>query len=365
MIITRGNLKKTLSFFIGVAFFLAPFTVSAQTTTPQADPATTAQNLFGNFLSKFKTADEATKAAVGKYLEATITPEHPGPHEQVTISIVSNLTDLKKAQFSWYINNKLQESSTGSDQFTFETGAVGETQVVDLVIHTFEGARVDKQFAFHPVNVDLLWEAQTYTPPFYKGRSLISPESTVKIVAMTDFVSGGSVISPKDLVFTWKENSKIIEGASGYGKNVFYTTAPKPYGTLNISVDVSSTHGTLVGSKTLSVGVSNPKVVLYEKSPLEGVLYNGALGSLISLSSGSELNIQAEPYFISPLGAQYDWYMNSALISSGQRSLLVRNEENPSGASALEMVARNTVNTFQVANSSVRVEFENSGGFRR
>ena len=42
------------------------------------------------------------------------------------------------------------------------------------------GATAGAQTANH---IDLFWEADTYTPPFYRGHSQVSAESEVEVVA--------------------------------------------------------------------------------------------------------------------------------------------------------------------------------------
>src|SRR3989344_1173365 len=53
----------------------------------------------------------------------------------------------------------------------------------------------------HAQSVDLLWQGETYTPPFYKGKSLWSNQSRITFFAMTNGLG-----NPANLSYKWTKN---------------------------------------------------------------------------------------------------------------------------------------------------------------
>jgi hypothetical protein len=111
-------------------------------------------------------------------------PVRPEPNQTVTVSIESYATDLSRSTISWYLNNVLTKEGTGLKQFTFKTGRAGSVSNILIVVKTSEGALLQETLNIHPASLDLVWEAQSYTPPFYKGKAFYPYQGTVKVVAM-------------------------------------------------------------------------------------------------------------------------------------------------------------------------------------
>src|SRR5688572_16598777 len=69
--------------------------------------------------------------------------------------------------------------------------------------------------------VDLLWQAETYTLPFYKGKALWSKESRVKLLAIP---RGPGVGNPLNLTYKWTKNGTVLGNINGVGKNTIAFT---------------------------------------------------------------------------------------------------------------------------------------------
>ena len=152
-------------------------------------------------INSIPSVEEVRNNALADLLEVTVVPERPAPNERVALSVVSYLTDLNRGEIFWYINDELRERGVGKTSFSFTVKEAGSISRVDIVINTAEGARIAKKLTFRPADMDFMWEALTYTPPFYKGKALLSAESPVKIVVMPHFVSGnGKTIPSRSLV---------------------------------------------------------------------------------------------------------------------------------------------------------------------
>lgn len=146
------------------------------------------------------------------------------------------------------------------------------------------------------LSVDLLWEAQTYTPSSYQGHSLPSSESTVRAIAIPYLAD--SLVPTEGLFFTWSKDGVQDLPRSGQGKNVYSFTSAKKYGKTNISVSVSSGGRSTRVEKSMSIPVVEPRVVLYPYDTARGLRGELAYGTQTSVEGGT-VSMKAEPYYFS------------------------------------------------------------------
>ncbi len=252
-------------------------------------------------------------------ISAQVTPETPGASTQVTVTLQSYVTDLDRAYMSWQKNGKQQIYGYGKKQLSFTSGALGETTTITVSIKTVTGEIVNKRIVVNPAEVELLWEgADSYTPPFYRGRALPGPEGLVRVVALPQIHQGDSILDSSDYIFTWKRQDQILESASGFGKNAF--VFQKDYLNPNETIDVlaqNNSTGSLARA-TLSVQAFQPQILFYEKNPLLGIQFQNALADGFKVQF-SDKTIVAIPYFISPKNPtaqelSYEWSINGASI---------------------------------------------------
>lgn len=212
--------------------------------------------------------------------------------------------------------------------------------------------------------IDLLWEADVYTPPFYLGHSRASPQSTVRVVALPNFVTaGGKKIKTEELNFAWVKDLKNISSQSGPGQNILTYTA-EASGSNRISVTVSTRDGSLTDERNLTINVSPPKLVLYEDDPLTGVTYHQALGQELNLDQ-PEISIVAEPFFFDWTAGlekkiDYDWRLNDKKIISNpaeQKVATFAVPEGGQGSNLITVLAKNTKNTLQSARRNLVIKF--------
>jgi len=212
--------------------------------------------------------------------------------------------------------------------------------------------------------VDLLWEADVYTPPFYLGHSRASPQSTVRVVALPNFVSaGGKKFKTEELNFAWVKDLKNIGSHSGPGQNILAYIA-EASGSNRISVTVSTRDGSLTDERNLTINVSPPKLVLYEDDPLTGVAYHQALGQELNLDQ-PEISIVAEPFFFDWAAVlekkiDYDWRLNDKKNISNpaeQKVATFAVPEGGRGSNLITMLAKNTKNTSQSARRNLVIKF--------
>lgn len=306
--------------------------------------------------------------SIREYLDVKTIPKNPAPHETVRVTIESYITDLNKATISWSLNGRLIERGAGKKAFSFQNGSSGETTRLSISITTNKGEVITKELSWSPVGITIMWEANTYTPPFYKGKALMTPQAIVRATAVPDSIGTRNALSAGDLVYIWKKDGNAVPNASGYGKNSFSFLGPKPYGETKVSVQVSSTDDTVKSEMQVTLPLTKPFILFYEDHPLLGVWHNRALGSGLSLTK-KEFSINAEPYFFSTETGEapellYSWSLNSKPVTNISRAITLHNEAGQNGNSALNLTMRGLRKTFQTASHSLMISFTTEGSSR-
>lgn len=362
-----------------LAFAFSPFFAYAQiaTTTatstipqltmPQFNNATKDyQKIVNQLINAGKVGMPSTEDIVGKTISENLdiktSPKNPGPNETIRITVESYITDLNKSTMSWSINGKLIEQGIGKTTFSFKNGASGETTRLAISILSNIGERITKNLSWTPVGVTLMWEADTYTPPFYKGKALMTPQARMRAIAIPDNTGTQNSLSAGNLVYVWKKEGEAISEASGYGKNSFTFLGPKPYDDAGVSVQVSSVNDTVKSEVRLNeIPLSNPFILFYENHPLLGSWYNRSLSNELTLSK-KELSISAEPYFFSNETSEvssliYDWSLNNKTVANPGRTVTLRNEGEETGDSELTLAMHGIKQTFQAASRDITIHF--------
>lgn len=370
-----------LRFFLVSALFTLPFFAFAQTSTTtatttaeqpvQADVILQAQidQLILDRLNLLPKLEDVKKNSIRDLLDVQISPSNPGPNVTIRVAIESYLSDMNKADISWSLNDRVVLSGVGKKSFSFQNGASGKTTKLTISIITNGGENIIKEYSWTPVGVTLFWEADTYTPPFYRGKPLLSPQAKVKVIAVPDNTGTQSALDAGNLVYVWEKDGTTISDASGYGKNSFSFTGPKPLDKTNVKVRVSSIDDTINSDARVYLSLSNPFIIFYEKHPLLGVLYNQPFSTTLSLTK-KEFSISAEPYFFSNERSEiqtlkYTWSVNGNTVQNYGRDITLRNETGAKGSSAVSLAVRGTIQTFQKANRGLMVNFTESTSSNR
>ncbi|MFA6536415.1 MAG: hypothetical protein WC250_03595 [Candidatus Paceibacterota bacterium] len=300
-------------------------------------------------------------------LSVTQNPERPRAYDTVSISVESYLVDLNSASITWSVNGKLSEKGTGNKTFKIKLGAVGSLTTVGLSIKARTGESIDKVFALRPSEVDLLWEAQTYTPPFYKGKALFSNQGRLRIIAVPNFKdSSGKTISAGNLIYTWKQDDQVLGNLSGYGKSTLIVDGPLLPILTTISVQAMTADSQLVAESRLSLRSLTPSILFYENNPLYGIMYHQAMGSAFTLR-GSEITLAAEPYFFSghektTLETTYDWQLNGVIVGDNENGeVTLRNDKAQTGQSILSLEITNSQKIYQSARQTLTLNFSSEG----
>jgi hypothetical protein len=288
------------------------------------------------------------------------TPKSPGALEKIVVRIESFAVDLNTANIAWNVNKEFVKDGIAEKELTITTPDFGQKTVVDVVIITAAGDKIDKQFVIAPAEVDLLFEAQTYTPPFYKGKALPTFKSLVRVTAIPRFNALTS--NPKDYYYAWTYNRNQGLGEA-QGKNsvvvpMGYADSQIPVG---VKVNLAGTDWT--GVKNITISGVPAKVVLYERDPLLGVQFHKPLTSTLS-SKETELTLYAVPYFFSSDDLEngnliYTWEVNRRYTSPGlsPRYLTLVKPEKSAATYGVSLRIQNPKRILQEAYANTEISF--------
>lgn len=208
-------------------------------------------------------------------------------------------------------------------------------------------------------DVDLLWQGQTYTPPFYEGRSLWSNESRVDLYAIPHIV--GADLST--LYYRWSKDGTVLGSLSGINKRsiTFVDTALSL--PIEVKMDVrQGENGDILASRTVLLTPIGPKTLVVKDDPLYGLLFNSPIGGEFALS-GPEVSFAAVPLFaavstrLAP-AMSYTWTMNSSDSRTGNE-VLYRAPEGTSGLSNVSLRVTDSHTLVQPEDKDFSIKFNN------
>lgn len=310
---------------------------------------------------------QITHAQTVDNIDVTVNPQNPSANQQASIDVKSFALDLGQATISWSLNGKIVSKGKGIVHFDFNTESLGVASVIDIAITGKDGEILRKEVIVKPASVDLLWQTNTHTPPFYRGKALYTPQSTITFVAVPHLVyKNGSPIDNKNIVFTWKKDYIVQGSLSGYGKDSFSFEANVLKKPTIVEVAVSAPTENLNSSTVLSINTRDSEIVVYENDPLYGILYNNAITSSYHLA-GNEVKFTATPYYFTTgisgtKNLKYSWDFNDGTEqgdNSTDQSIVLRREGDASGSSNISLSVENPVQFFQKAVLAIKVKFEN------
>lgn len=248
------------------------------------------------FIPVFASAQTFIPQGIQEQLSATVSPKNPGTYQDVTISLESYSRDLNALNIRWYVNGTLEQSGIGQKKFQTKTKGSNERITVRAVID-IGVVPLEKTFVFKPAEVDLIYQAYTTVPAFYKGKALFTHQAPAKITTIPHITgSNGVEIAKENLIYKWTIDGTLANDQSGYGKyniNVFGSILSKP---ISIRVEVSDPKSEAVATGELTLNPSSPQLFTYEDHPLYGTIYSKAIVGDFLLTS-DEIKLSVAPYF--------------------------------------------------------------------
>lgn len=276
----------------------------------------------------------------------SVSPESPGPDSPVALTAASSFIDLSRSDITWVADGRVIARGLGATAAQVRTGALGSTVNVSVTASSPSGESASGLARIRATQLDLLWEADSYVPPFFRGRPLPSSGSRIRVQALLR----GTSESPQNLRYIWKKNGAIVPGASGQGRSSAVFPAPIVRGVDTIAVEVLTRSGAFEASGQIAVRSQDPELALYEVHPVFGLEVRRGLASGATVSS-EEASFAAVPYF-APVasrmesGLRYSWSVNGRRVPAAEsgNSEITINAENSSGLADISLLLTHASN---------------------
>ncbi len=293
-----------------------------------------------------------------------ITPLFPTPNQTVSANLESFAIDLDKTNIAWLLNSQEKISGVGKKAFSFNVGGTGVSLSIEARISTVTGQNIIKRAVITPADIDMMWEAfDSYAPPFYRGKTMVSTEGSFKVVAMPNLINSFGKVNPASLSYSWVKDETPQPDLSGWGKNYFVFKNSSLDNENTISVAVSDAFGGANTQGEITLQTGTPEIIFYENNPLLGVNYDNAVrdGFLIN-KTGSTL--VAAPYFFSPndlssKDLSFTWSLNGEGIATPvpKNILSIKPAEGQGGSAVIKIAINNAQTLFQSLEKELNVSF--------
>jgi hypothetical protein len=326
------------------------------------------QQVFSQSLDLSELIDPNTGLPTGVIEQVSIeqNPQIPKPGEIVSVRLTSYSTDLNKAKITWSQDGKVVLSQTGAVTNQIQAPESGKSTTITITIQKEGGGTLIKTIVLSPADVDLIYEAQTYAHPFFKGKRQYTSESVVNVIAVPNFIGkNGQKIPASNLVYTWSINGTIKQDLSGYGKNTFKIKGELIERAAQISVDVSAVNSSLIATQSIMLKSTTPELVIYENNPVLGVIYEKAVLGSFSLER-PQVDFEAIPYFFSGNSKDdfdfvYKWAINGVQVTNkslNENYLLLQNNKNMEGRATISATLSHAKNILQTTRASLELNFK-------
>ena len=248
--------------------------------------------------------------------DISVSNRRPFPNEKITAKIINANFDVARADIRWILNGKTILQGKAEDEAVFEVGGPGSSAILTASILTPAGQQIQKSITLRPADMDILWQADAYTPYFYKGKGSVSPSSNVAVAAIPHFIFQGTKIQPENLLFKWYLYDNFQ--TKGWGKDSFtFKTGLFTGEDYEVRVEISSASEILSQKRSLKITPQNPQIIFYEYNPFEGAKAQKAVSSFV-VAGGEFVQFIAEPYFAPNDKLQelvYEWRMNGEKLA--------------------------------------------------
>lgn len=205
-------------------------------------------------------------------------------------------------------------------------------------------------------SVDILWEGETYTPPFYEGASLWGAQSMIKLVAIPQGIN--EVVS-----YVWSRNGTVLGSLSGPERNSLRVEDSIFSKTQSIRVELRNSAGKTIVENSINIAPVAQEVWVYENHPTLGYLFNQAASNSYTIRA-DEINLASFPIHFSVRSKEdpsinFSWRSNAR--EDGQNnSVTYRVPEGESGQTSIRSRIALPQYLKQTAEKNFLIQFGNS-----
>jgi len=288
-----------------------------------------------------------------------LSPKYPRPGDTVTVKLKQYISDPKFLLVTWKLNGEVVRKGYDELSYTFSVGPVGSLVALEAHMVDRFGRTATAKKTFRVSDIAFVWEARSYTPPFYEGRSRLTYGSPVAIVALpTIYSMDGRLYDPSELHYTWFSDTK--QDTSGVGKNSNIMSSLTPFENLRVILHITDPVGERRMTYDIDIPPRAPGLLLYEDDPLLGILYRSAIQDTYTLAK-EELKVVAEPFFTSVESRldpdlAYTWNVNSIRYDF-PGSIVLRPEGSLSGVTNVSLTILNNETILERVQKRLSVEY--------
>ncbi len=296
-------------------------------------------------------------------ININVSPQNPSPLSKVTLTVTTYNINLDTANLVWKIGGVVKKSGFGAKIFAFNVGKQNEKMNISVDITTNDGRNFSKNVSLNIADVDLLWEADTYTPELYKGKALLPIRGRVRVVAIPHiFSENGERVSNNNILFTWSEDGRILGSLSGLGRNTLNLRNKPKSKVREIKVSVSNIEKSTKVDRSITIPISQPEILIYEENPFFGTNYNRAISENYKAKRNS-LSLIAEPFFFSVRGSlsssiKLVWMTSSGEELTTDRKIIVSPPEKGQGISRLTVSVKSKINLMENSSKNLVTTLE-------
>lgn len=231
-------------------------------------------------------------------LTISISPTNPEAGETISLTVTSNLSSLRSRFISWSKDGTKEREGVGETRYKSKVGRLGESHTFTVTVIDNSGNTIKQSINVRPAEVILIWEADSYTPIFYKGKGLASHQSEIRVIAIPYLInSNGIRLNEKNLTYEWRVGGVLDSKQSGVGKSTFRFVGKLVSRPQTVTLLTSSASGIISARKTITIDFIDPEIIIYEKNPLTGI--RGSFSLSLGFVKETESTFIVEPFFFS------------------------------------------------------------------
>ncbi len=285
-----------------------------------------------------------------------ISPELPRPGELVTATVQSYAVDIDELIITWVYGGKQIANGIGVKSVNVLAGSAGVNQTLEASVRLSNGQLIKKSTIVAPSNLTVLWEAPASSaPPFYKGKTLVAPESVVRVTAFPD---NGALA--KNYSYNWRKNDSNLAANSGYGKTSYLYRSSYLSNQDKISASIGQSGGS-TGTGSAIIVFERPTVAFYRK-------INGFIDYARKIRGSYAMNRDVETFVAEPLHFSVTasaineltlrWFLGNQEATAGDRpNEIVLNRNNSSGDITVKIDGRHPTYLLQYTTDDFRLNF--------
>ena len=274
----------------------------------------------------------------------------------------SSSGELEGATITWTHNGAKVLSGRGETSYAFILGKDGKPDTLQLSITSVDGQTYVAKKTVYPGKIHFTWYADTYTPHWYRGKSLITSGMSVTIVAIPEFITGKNTLNSNDLTYTWIiDDRRVPVGAgSGRGKNSYTMTLSSIQNvSYKVGVEIKDDENVFLIKQNIPIEATPSEILFYEKTPLDLVDRTNLSAKIIYV--GDSITLEVEPFY-TPRKALEDiiflWKVNQQAVSGGNtndRTFQLITQPGNLGKQTISVTLKNIKNILQTGTAGLPI----------